>query len=152
MMEHDIPLGMRFSIIDRSFKHQLDALLREKELTGVQFCVLGRLGRLEREGCADITQRDLEKLSHVTHPTMTEILKRLEKKGFILCRVGESDRRCKLISTTDKGIALLDEMKSTEERVFATLTAGMSAEDICELTRLTDIMLENSCAKGRDNE
>lgn len=151
-MEAEMPLGIRFSILSRSFKQQLDTLLREKELTGVQFCVLSRLGRLERSGCTAITQRDLEKASHVTHPTMTEILKRLEKKGFIVCRVGETDRRCKLISSTDKAEALAVETSSTEERVAAALTEGMSEEELRELIRLTDIMLKNSCLKGRDNE
>lgn len=151
-MEHEMSLGIRFSILDRSFKRQLDVLLREKELTGVQFCVLRQLGRLEHSGCTAITQRDLEKASHVTHPTMTEIIKRLEKKGFIVSRVGETDRRCKLISSTDKAESLAVEMSSTEERVAAALTEGLSEEELRELLRLTDIMIKNSCAKGRDNE
>ena len=151
-MENEMPLGLRFSIIGRSFKQQLDELLREKELTGVQFGVLAQLGRLEHDGSGSITQRDLENASHVTHPTMTEILKRLEKKGFILCRPGESDRRCKLILSTEKSAALIDELRSADERVFASLTAGLSADEVAELFRLTDVMLKNTCGKGKGIE
>lgn len=151
-MENGMPMGLRFSIIGRSFKRQLDELLREKELTGVQFGVLGQLRRLEHDGCGEISQRDLENASHVTHPTMTEILKRLEKKEFILCRPGESDRRCKLISSTEKAAALMDELRTTDERVFASLSDGLSGEETAELLRLTDIMLKNICAKGKENE
>lgn len=151
-MEQEMPMGLRFSVISRSFKQQLDGLLKEKELTGVQFGVLGQLGRMERGGSAGVTQHDLENASHVTHPTMTEILKRLEKKGFILCRPGESDRRCKLISSTEKARALAGEMRTADERVFASLTVGLSEEETRELIRLTDVMLKNSCGKGKDNE
>lgn len=148
-MEQQIPLGLRFSVISRSFKRQLDELLRERELTGVQLCVLGQLRRLECGGAARITQRDLETASHVTHPTMTEMLKRLEKKGFIHCRPGECDRRCKCISSTEKAELLIKDMAEADDRVFASLTAGMSEEDVRELLRLTDMMIENSCGKGK---
>lgn len=151
-MENGIPLGLRFSVIGRSFKQQLDELLREKELTGVQFGVLAELGRLEHSGLGEISQRDLENASHVTHPTMTEILKRLVKKGFILCRPGESDRRCKLICSTEKAAALIDELRSADAKVFASLTEGLSGDEVSELLRLSDVMLKNTCRKGKENE
>ena len=80
-----MPLGLRFSLLHRSYKKKIDELLREKDLTGVQFFVLGALVRLEHAGSGEIHQRDLELATHVTHPTMTELLKRLEKKGLIRC-------------------------------------------------------------------
>lgn len=149
-MEQKIPLGLRFSIIGRSFKRQLDELLRERDLTGVQLGVLGQLRRFECGGAVRITQRDLETASHVTHPTMTEMLKRLERKGFINCRHGESDRRCKYISSTEKAELLIQEMAEADNRVFSSLTAGMSEDEIRELLRLTDIMLDNSLHAGKE--
>ena len=145
-----MPLGLKFAILGRSFKKQMDELLRERELTGVQFGVLGELLRLEHSGSGQISQRDLESASHVTHPTMTEILKRLEKKGFVLCRPGENDRRCKCVSSTEKTLGLGEELAEADRRVVTALTAGMSEEDVAQLIRLTDIMLKNSC-KGREN-
>ena len=47
-MEQEMPMGLRFSVISRSFKRQLDGLLKEKELTGVQFGVLNGARRLRR--------------------------------------------------------------------------------------------------------
>ena len=47
-MEKEMPIGLRFSLLHRSFKKQLDELLREKELTGVQFGVLGQLAPVMR--------------------------------------------------------------------------------------------------------
>jgi hypothetical protein len=43
-------------------------------------------------------------------------------------------------------------MRTADERVFASLTVGLSEEETRELIRLTDVMLKNSCGKGKDNE
>ena len=148
-MDGEIPAGLRFSIIGRSFKKQLDGLLREHELTGVQFGVLGELLRLEHGG-GEITQRDLEAVSRVTHPTMTEILKRLERKGFVSIRPGELDRRCKCISSTESSAALCHQLRESDERVFSAITEGLSEAERGELLRLTDKMLKNICGKGNE--
>ncbi len=49
-MEQNLPVGLRFSLLHRAFRRKMDALLCEKELTGVQFGVLMALVRLENEG------------------------------------------------------------------------------------------------------
>ena len=81
-MKSDMPIGLRFSLLHRAFLRQMDQRLLEKDLTGVQFGVLAALIRLEERGEAELSQRDLENASRVTHPTMTEIIKRLEKRAF----------------------------------------------------------------------
>ena len=45
-MEHQLPYGLRFSLIGRFFKKRLNQQLMEKELTGVQLTVLKELERL----------------------------------------------------------------------------------------------------------
>ena len=81
-MEKEMPLGLRFSILHRLFRKELDERLRESGLTGVQFGVLGQLRRLEDSGAEEVNQRDLENATRRGHPTMTEIVKRLEKQGL----------------------------------------------------------------------
>ena len=151
-MEIHPPLGMRFSIIHRFFRRQLDQRLKEQDLTGVQFGVLGALGRLESSGVSEVNQRDLENASHVTHPTMTEILKRLEKKGFIACRQSEADRRYKCICATEKTQALHKEIHEVDDSVFRQLCQGLSEEQIETFTSITDVMLANAlkCKEGSD--
>lgn len=143
-MDKEMPIGIRFSFLHRSFKRQLDERLKEKELTGVQFGVLGQLGRLERTKQGEIFQKDLEAISHVTHPTMTEILKRLEKQGFISCHPGTKDRRYKCVSTTEKATQLLEEMVEVDKQIFAKLCTGLSGEQISSLIAMTDVMIENA--------
>ena len=59
-MTNNIPLGLRFSLLHRSFKKQMDRMLAEMDLTGVQFGVMGCLIRREREGLEETSQKDLE--------------------------------------------------------------------------------------------
>ena len=75
----------RFSILDREFKKKLEERANRMGLTAVQLSVLGELSRAESRGVCEINQKDLEKALAVTHPTMTEIMKRLEKKKAVIC-------------------------------------------------------------------
>ena len=152
-MKHDLPYGLRFSILGRTFKRELDQRLLEKELTGVQMGVLKELERLEASGAAEVNQRDLEKASHVTHPTMTEILKRLERKGFIRCCQSSHDRRHKCISSTEKSKELRQELSHMDEAILAELSRGLSREQLDSLWEILDVMLDNAfqtCKKGCD--
>ena len=149
-MDDKLPMGLRFSLLHRAFRRRMDALLSEKELTGVQFGVLGALGRLEREK-GEVSQRDLERATRLSHPTMTGILRRLEKKGLLCWETSQRDRRCKSIRLTDKARALKTEVIETENATFRWLTRGLSREQLDELISITDMMLENvleSCGKG----
>ena len=96
MCKHPMPKGLRFAILQKTIRRQMDEYVRETGLTGTQVGVLGELGRLERESAGEVTQKALEAAAHVTHPTMTELLKKLEKKGFVTCRTSEKDHRCKV--------------------------------------------------------
>ena len=152
-MKYDLPYGMRFSILGRTFKRQLDERLLEKDLTGVQLGVLKELERLEASGVAEVNQRDLEKASHVTHPTMTEILKRLERKGFVCCCQSSHDRRHKCISSTEKSRQLRQELSCMDEAILEELSRGLSRQQLETLWEILDVMLDNAfniCKKGCD--
>lgn len=154
-MTSEMPMGMRFSLLHRTFKQQLDKQLSKYDLTGVQFGVLGQLGRLERQGRTDISQRDLENASRVTHPTMTEIIKRLEKKGFIECRPRPDDRRYKIISSTALAKQLGEDMKKTEDQVRDWLCKDLSPEELDSFLKVLDKLLNTAMAcqeKGCENE
>lgn len=150
-MEKDLPLGARFSVISRCFKQQLDLRIKDLGLTGVQFGVLNALRRMERSGAEEINQRDLEQFIHVTHPTMTEIIKRLEKSGYISCCRSEHDRRSKCVSSTALARRLFHEIKACESAVSSQLCYGLSERQMSELISITDVILSNAFSlKGDD--
>ena len=151
----EMPMGLRFSLLHRAFKQQMDKQLSEHDLTGVQFGVLAQLKRLEEQGKTDISQRDLENASRVTHPTMTEIIKRLEKKGFINCHPRPGDRRYKIISSTALAAQLGEDMRKTEQEVMDWLSRDLSPEELDSFLTILDKLLCTalSCQeKGEENE
>lgn len=142
-MEQNMPMGLRFSLLHRAFRKQMDERLQAQGLTGVQFGVLGQLRRLQQAGQPEINQRDLETATHVTHPTMTEIVKRLEKQGFVACAPSERDRRFKSIRPTEKAEALQQELDEMDGSIFRELGEGLNAEEVAALRSITEKMLHN---------
>ena len=118
----------------------------------MQFGVLGQLQRLRGEGGAEVNQRDLERATHVTHPTMTEILKRLEKQGFVQCAPSERDRRFKSVYPTEKAAALRQEMDELDGQIFRELCRGLADEDVERLTAMTETLLENAFSGCKKQE
>ncbi len=137
------PCGARFSMLSRAFKRRIDERVGQMGLTAVQCDVLGNLHRL----CfthAEVLQKDLEKMSRVTHPTMTDIIARLEKNGFVRCEPSKTDRRAKAIYPTAKCEEVHAAIQAAEAEVFTAISRGLTKRQIEEFFRTTDIMLENS--------
>ena len=143
-MEPCMPVGLRFSLLHRAFRRRMDELLSERDLTGVQFGVLGALVRLEKDGQSEISQSALEERTRVSHATMTELLKRLEKKDFLRCEQSPRDRRFKIIRPTEKAYALINELAELENETFSWLCTGLSPEQVESMLSATDVMLRNA--------
>ena len=143
-MKEAPPRGVRFSILHRAMKKQIDDYMSSEGLTGVQLFVLCELRKLEKSETREINQRDLENVSHVSHPTMTEILKRLEKKGYINCCRSEQDRRYKCVRSAEKAQGLSRRMAEADEIAFESLCEGLSEEERAQLMSITDVMVNNA--------
>ena len=147
-MEEQLPIGLRFSLLHRAFRRKMDALLSEEGLTGVQFGVLMALVRMKKEGREEISQRALEERSRVSHATMTEILKRLEKKGFLRTEQSLRDKRFKRIQAADKAYLLKEELAEAEDETFSWLCRGMNDQQVKDLLASIDQMLQNAYQGG----
>ena len=77
----------------------MTAALEKMELTASQGHIMGFLSRQKEPPCP----RDLEEAFHLSHPTVSGLLSRLEQKGFIQLRTDPDDRRCKRIYIQPKG-------------------------------------------------
>lgn len=95
-------------------------------------------------GLEEINQRDLERATHLSHPTLNEIIKRLEAKGFVSCRVSTRDRRSKCIVSAPMAGEVFRCMDSLDRTVFDELCRGLSEEQTAEFLNTTDIMLKNA--------
>jgi len=109
--------------------------LEEMELTSAQGHIMGFLAHREEPPCS----RDIEENFHLSHPTVSGLLSRLEKKGFIELRTDERDRRCKRIYVLPKGRecheAMHQNILKTEQRLVAGFTPEEQAQFIAFLQR-----------------
>ena len=99
--------------------------LAEMELTASQGPILGYIAHRKEPPCA----RDIEDEFHLSHPTVSGLLARLEKKGFLEFFPDETDRRCKRIRLCEKGQQCIEIMHRTIEENEKTLVQGFSEEE-----------------------
>ena len=99
--------------------------LASMELTAAQGHIMGFITHREQPPCS----RDIEEAFHLSHPTVSGLLSRLEKKGFIEFRTDENDRRCKRIFILPKGMELEETMHATILSIEARLVQDFTDEE-----------------------
>ena len=126
--------------IDMVFGCEITQTLKKYGITSSQIDVLIYLHRNQEH---EVNQREIEYFLHRSNPTVTGILNRLEKNGFILRQPSKKDARYKCIVSTDKAKQLHADMKQALDKKEAMLLACLSDEEREELIRLLKKLLEN---------
>ena len=103
----------------------MTAALEQMELTAAQGRIMGFLAHQQEPPCP----RDIEIEFHLSHPTVSGLLSRLEQKGFIHQRTDPSDRRCKRIYILPKGQECLQTMHQTILGIEARMVQDFSGEE-----------------------
>ena len=109
--------------------------LAQMELTASQGPVLGFIAHRADPPCA----RDIEEEFHLSHPTVSGLLSRLEKKGFIEFFPDASDKRCKRLRLLPKGQQCIEIMhrtiKENEQAMVRGFTEAEQAQFLSFLNR-----------------
>ena len=113
--------------------------LASMELTAAQGHIMGFITHRETAPCA----RDIEEKFHLSHPTVSGLLSRLEKKGFIEFRPDETDRRCKRIYVLQKGLELHETMRQTILDTEARMVQDFSDEEKALFAALLNRAIHN---------
>lgn len=138
-----MPFGLKIAIINRAFRKKMDEKASSMGLTSVQLRVLGSISRLEAAGQTEIHQIDLERIEHVTHPAMTKLLQRLERKGFVRCVPSSKDRRYKKITCTDQPTGIHEVILAHDAEVLSELCANFTEEQKEMLMQTIGMILNN---------
>ena len=113
--------GHMVRVLHCTISQSVTGALAEMELTSAQGRIMGYLALSPEPPCA----KDIEEKFHLSHPTVSGLLARLEKKGFIEFRPDEADRRCKRIYMLPKGAdnekKLVTGFTETEKQQFTDL-------------------------------
>lgn len=99
--------------------------LASVDLTAAQGHIMAFVSHRSSPPCA----RDIEEAFHLSHPTVSGLLSRLEKKGFLEFRPDPADRRCKRIYALEKGRQLHETMHSIIRNTEERLVSGFSEEE-----------------------
>ena len=134
--------------IDHQIKAGIDAQLKEQDLTLSQSMVLFRLN--QNGGC--LSQKELQKLLKVSHPTIVGLVKRLEKSGYVRCETDQNDKRYRLVYLTETAESFMKEQEAQRERNISRATDGLSDEEVAELTRMLNIINENFSNNRKDKQ
>lgn len=101
--------GHKIRILHWCTDQSMTAALEKMDLTAAQGHIMGYLSHRSEPPCP----RDIEEVFHLSHPTVSGLLSRLEKKGFIAISPDARDRRCKRIHILPKGRESLETMHQT---------------------------------------
>lgn len=97
--------------------------LVQMDLTAAQAHIMGYLSRQSQPPCA----RDIAEAFQLSHPTVSGLLGRLERKGFIESRPDERDRRSRRIFILPKGQEchkrIVETIHANEQRMVQDFTA-----------------------------
>ena len=99
-------------------------VVRETGLTPAQMHTLEILG-----SCGDLRMKDLAGRMGVTTGSLTVLVDRLERAGFVARRPHESDRRSIVVGLTREGERHAREHHALHARLTREMADGLSAEE-----------------------
>ena len=119
--------------------------LARMDLTAAQGRIMGYLAHRPDPPCS----RDIEEEFHLSHPTVSGLLSRLEKKGFLEFRPDPQDRRCKRIYMLPRGkdcvYRIHKVIEETENQMVQDFTEEEKAQFHMLLNRAIANMGVNPC-------
>lgn len=120
-----VTFGRIFRSLDCALGRYMDQALSGMDLTFSQGHIMGYLSHCDTPPCA----RDIEERFHLSHPTVSGLLARLEKKEFITVQEDPADRRRKLIYILPKGRQCNETMAAVIQNGDKKLLEGFTPEE-----------------------
>ena len=149
--------------MDRHFGHyvrilhwctdqRMTAALTDVDLTASQGPILGYIAHRKSPPCS----RDIEEEFKLSHPTVSGLLSRLEKKEFIQFCPDETDRRCKRIYLQPKGREFMERIhrtiRETETQMVQNFTEEEQEQFFTLLNRAITNMGGDPCRRRHKEE
>lgn len=124
----------------------LDALrLRIWDAEGLTVTQLRLLSFLSETG--GLSNADLAERLYVTRPSVSALLERLERGGFIRREISPNDRRGICIFLEDRGRAALSSIRTEISEFGAALLEDLSNADLKEIVAALDKLVAAGAAK-----
>lgn len=124
--------GARFRMLHSCTDQQISHALAQMDLTAAQGHIVGYIARAKQPPCP----KDLEEFFQLSHPTVSGLLNRLEKKEFIEFRPDPNDRRSKRIYLLPKGMECHERIIRTIQQTEQKIVTGFSEDEKAIFSRL----------------
>ena len=117
--------GHMFRAISCALGQNINEALSGTGLTFSQGHIMGYLAHSQQPPCV----KDMEEHLQLTHPTISGLLARMEKKGFVSLQPDPQDRRRKLVYLSPKGEQCIETMSATIRKGEEQLVTDFSPEE-----------------------
>ena len=122
----------------RAFHRALQMRLAEHEVAIGHWPYLRALWQSD-----GLTQRELSDEAGVAEPTTYSALKAMERRGYVVRRSVDGDRRKRKVFLTARGRALEAKLVPLAKEVNAVAVQGLSAPDVAKARRTLLALLDN---------
>ena len=145
-MEIADAIMFKIRILDNQIKRFIDkkAMSVDKNLTGMQLAVLlcvGYHNKLDKN--KDIFPNDIKKKFNVRRSTVTTILKKLVKDGYITQIRASYDERYKRLFITEKSELIYSKIQQAQMEGEEIVSKGLSQEKIDIFFEVANKIMEN---------
>lgn len=123
----------------RDFTGEADVILAKRGLGRAHHRVIYFVGRNPR-----ITVTDLLIILNITKQSLSRVLSRLVEDGYIKAKQGTDDKRQRLLSLTDKGTALEQELTTLQMARFSRAYKKAGVESVDGFLRVLEHMTDES--------
>lgn len=117
---------------------RLARLLRQQDRSELSPALATALASIWREG--PITLSRLAALEQVTPPTVTKLVEKLERLGYIDRTVDPADRRVCRVAITPVGEATLDEIRTRRTEWLSAQLRELPARDLARLHDVAEVL------------
>lgn len=132
-------VGRCISKLSNQIRRRLDSFSAKSGISGSQ----GRVLHFILAQPEDVFQRDIEQEFNMRAPSATELLKLMEKNGFIRRESMAQDARLKKIIVTERAAKLVGQVVPDLEELERNLTKGISPKKLEIFFQVMEQMSEN---------
>ncbi|MDR2214194.1 MAG: MarR family transcriptional regulator [Pseudomonadales bacterium] len=137
-------LGFLLQDVARKMRWEFDRRASELGLTRAQWQVLASLLRFD-----GMQQKDLAELMDITPITLTGLLDRLERDGWVERRADPVDRRAKRVYLMDKVEPVTKSIRKIGDEIRQQTLSGLSEAQQTHLMRTLQHMRGNLCNRDK---
>ncbi len=134
----------KIAVLIKKLSLEIDKLsnpiLEQHDLTNSQFKILKFL---LVNSSSHVRQVDIERNFSMTNPTVTGLVKTLERKGLIERRTNPDDNRSKLLCLSEKAIEMKELLFRLGDELEENLTGVLNENEKRELMRLLKKLLKH---------